>query len=435
MRCWPVYVLVISTAHLAVADEPVEEWTPPPYAAETYELEVSRSVLAALTPRTGWSAGLFASMAGTADRDGRTGTAAGGGQLATPGLSDACRYLRARGAVYVAETAAEDDRRYSADVTTTACVFRGVVRNVAAPGLTVEHHLAYDVRPALSARRTLLRSHYTAQNWRIDGSAFEGRDDKLPYGSALFAYTLAIDTVAQGTVRETSYSLDVRTVVLGPTDNLIAGAPSHPDAIIHIPADELSILGLFVRSAPMPGTDRMVGGLNFGSLKGLRVGRGVVMDFAFGIAMGSLPQPADPAMVSPDGATGIFTPRGSVAAAQARDDLAWSASYQRDSFPTVDGALAIEDRLTGAVELRRWLPGVQLSGFAAHTQLYSPDDIYGDWTAGATVARTWALGDHVNLAVSGEAARSYYARLDGATPRPEPAARVLAVVSGHLGTR
>ncbi len=52
------------------------------------------------------------------------------------------------------------------------------------------------------------------------------------------------------------------------------------------------------------------------------------------------------------------------------------------------------------------------------------------------MARQWELADHLSLLLSAEAARSYYATLDVGSPtRPEPAARALAVVSGHLGTR
>ncbi|MBK7191354.1 MAG: hypothetical protein IPH80_02660 [Myxococcales bacterium] len=441
MRSWPAYVLVIATAATASAGEPVEEWTPPARDEPSYQLALSGRALAALmAPRTGWSAGLFASAAASADRnDGQLATLAVGGQLATGGLSDKCRYLRARGAVYAATD--RDGRHHSADVTTTACLFRAVVFDRGAPGLTVEHHLAYAVQPSLSARRSLLRGEYTAHNWRIDGSAFEGRDSKLPYGSALFPFHVDVDRVGQGALTQTSYGFSLEGMRITPPEHIIFGAPANPDAVAHVPADELAVLGLFVRAAASGEEDLTVGGLDFGRVDGLRVGHGISMDFAFGLAVGAVGAPAaaptpDPAMAPPPHSSDVFTPRGGVAAAQRRDAVSWRASYRRDLFPTVDGAFALEDRLDASVELHRGLPGVQVTGFAAHTELYRHDDQHGDWTAGASVARQWELGDHLSLLLSAEAARSYYATLDvGSATRPEPAARALAVVSGHLGTR
>ncbi|MBK9029778.1 MAG: hypothetical protein IPL61_00290 [Myxococcales bacterium] len=440
MRSWPVHVLVIALARAALADEPVEPSTPaaaPPLPPMSYEVELTRATMAALAPHTGWSAGGFASAAAAAERGGRAQTVMVGGQLATPGISERCRYLRARGAVYA--VADGDARHRSADVTTSVCLFRNDVVDVAAPGLAIEHHVAYDVQPSLAARRTLLRRHYTGQSVRIDGSIFEGRDATLPYASALFPYHVDVDATAQGDAHQTTWGFSVEGVRITSPETIITGDPRRPDAVVHIPADELAILGLFLRTASAGEHELTVGGLDFGRLDNLRVGAGVSMSFQFGLAMGSIVRRTAGAdgMDELHEERDVFTPRGTVSAAQHRDDFTWSASYTRDAYPTVDGALAIEDRLAATLEARRGVPGVQLAGFAAHTQLYEiGGGGRGDWIAGGSAARAWALGDHLSLQLSAEAARSYYARLDGAAaPTPELAARVLALVSGHLGTR
>lgn len=428
MRTWPLYLSVIAAAHAARADQPVED---PTRAPASYEVELSSRALAALAPRIGWSAGLVATGAAIAERGGNVRAVAVGGQVATSGISDGCRYLRAHGATYRASRG--DEHHQSADVTTRVCLFRADNPDVSAPGFAIEHHVAYAVQPALSARRAVLRRAYTGHSVRVDGSVVEGRDSTLPYATALFPYHVDVDVTAQGDARQTTWSWSLEGLRITPPERIISGPVDAPVAVVHVPADELAVLGLFGRSASTATHDVRVGGLDLGRVAGLRVGAGVTVDIAFGLATGDLVR-RDGAM--PTTAAQIFTPRGSVAASLTRDALAWTTRYSRDAYPTIDGALAVEDRLATAVELRRGLPGVQLSGFAAHTQLYEDGGDRGDWTAGAAIARTWALGDHLSLVVSGEAARSYYARLDDtAVPQPELAARALALLSGHLGSR
>ena len=428
MRTWPLHVAVIAAAHAAIAEPPVED---PTQTSPSYEAELASRALAALAPRTGWSAGLVATGAAIAERGGTVRAVAVGGQLATSGLSDGCRYLRAHGATY--RTSRGDEYHQSADVTTRVCLFRADNPDVAAPGFAIEHHVAYAVQPALSARRMFLRRTYTGHDVRVEGSAFEGRDSSLPYGTALFPYEVEVDVTAQGDARQTTWSWSLEGLRITPPERIIFGPPRAPTAVVAIPADELAVLGLFARSATTATHDVRVGGLDLGRIAGLRVGAGVTLDVAFGLATGDLVRRD---AMTPTTEAQIFTPRGAIAAAQTRDALTWTARYSRDAYPTIDGALAVEDRLATTVEARRALPGLQVSGFAAHTQTYDRDGARGDWTAGAAVARTWAIGGHLSLLVSGEAARSYYARLDGdAAPTPELAARALALLSGRLGSR
>lgn len=430
-----VHVLVFTAARVVSAEETVEDRTPVP-DAPTYEYQLTAEGLAALAPRTGWSAGLFATVAGTAERGGRTGTLAVGGQVATPGISDGCRYLRAEGAVYSA--AAGDARYQSADVTTRTCLFRADVVDTGGPGFAAEHHVAYELRPALSARRTLLRRRYTGQSVRVDGSAFEARDSKLPYGAALFPYHVDVDTVAQDGLHQLTWGLTIEAVRITPPETILFGDPRAPDGVIHVPADELAVLGLFMRAGSTATHDVTVGGMNLARIDRLRVGAGIALDAQLGFAVSTVVRKPDaPMEAEPAPEADVTTPRGYVGASQRRDALAWTARYARDAFPTMDGAIAVEDRLTGTVELLRYAPGVQVAGFAAHTAVYEAmGGSSGAWTAGVAVARSWQLGDHLSLLVSAEAARSYYARLDGtAPPTPEPAARALAVLSGHLGHR
>src|SRR5690349_7555583 len=73
---------------------------PAPYPVTTYEYEMSGASVAeaisgVLRARTGFSAELFASAAGTTESGGASlGIGAVGGSLATGGTSDQCRYLR-----------------------------------------------------------------------------------------------------------------------------------------------------------------------------------------------------------------------------------------------------------------------------------------------------------------------------------------------------
>jgi len=460
MRTWLAIALVSTLVGvpagtaLAQPDPGVEISPPGPdlEPARSDELVMSSRSLAAVlhgfSPRTGFRAGVFVSAAGVAEAQGdRIGTAAVGGTVATGGLSDRCRYLSIDGAIYATAThlaaasatdpmTGDAGQHYSAATTTSVCLFRKDIVDMAAPGLTVTHHLEYDVRPALSSRRTWLRRRHSGQSVTVDGSAFEGKDSQLPYASALFPYHVAVDKNAQEGNGQAVWmvSVDIEAVTFTPPRTIIMGDPHAPAALIHIPADELAILGLFIRTAQADGgLDVTVGGLDLGRIDGLDVAPNVTLDAKVGLALGSIWDRSGP---EPQSIADVTSPRGYLGATFTWEPATWTARYTRDVSPTFDGAIAIEDRLSHAVQLHRGLPGVQLTGFAAYTTLYEMAGTTGDWTGGATVARTWDLGDHLSFLVSGEVARSYYARLDAdARPVPEAAARVMAVLSARAGTR
>jgi hypothetical protein len=441
MRTVLAAALLVATSSIAGADPagPVEDLPPqPPLGATTttYELELSGASLhtalaGALRPRTGFSAELFATAAGTTESGGdRLGVFSVGASVATGGISDRCRYLRVAATAF-ATFERDRERTDSAHTTASVCVFRGDAIDVAAPGLAITHDMDHAVRPSLSARRMFLSGRYSAQTIRVEGSAFEGRDSQLPYGSALFPYRVEVDVADQGGDRRVVFDVEIEGFQITPPRTIIMGDPKAPAALLHIPADDFALLGMFIRGTTTDTAEVMFGGLDLARLTGLDLGRGVTLDAKLGFGFGGVDAPGDD-MAELD----VYTPRIHVGAAGATDAFAWSAQYTRDAHPTFDGALALEDRVTSTVEMKRWVPGLAMTTFGAYTQLYELSGTSGDFTGGVSAMRRWELGDHLALAVTGELAQSYYARLDG-DPRPTPtgAARVVAVITGRIGTR
>jgi hypothetical protein len=432
---------------LVAAAEPVVtvEILPPrppdlPLASVEYELS-SAALARAMAPRNKLRLAVFASAAGIAQTGGETddagaaiGTGALGGTIATGGISDGCRYVSAEGAVFGAVR--DGERRFSASTTTSVCLFRtdGSVRDIGAPGFSVQHHLEYDVEPALSSRRAWIRRRVTGHTLTFAGSIFEGNDSTLPYGAALFPYTVAFDFNDQAGDSRVVWRFDFEGVRITPPRTIISGPPDHPDMLIHIPADDLAVGGLFAFGTTTDAASTHGGGLDFARLDGLELPGGVVLDAKIGLAFGSV-SPRGEAADRPN--VDVTSPRGYVGASYATAPARYTGRLTRDVFATFDGALAIEDRLTTGVELKRWVPGVTVTAFAAYTSLYNLEGGGGDWTAGAAASRTWQLGRHLAFAVTAEAARSYYARLDDpmvTAPVPEAAARVMAVVTARAGT-
>jgi hypothetical protein len=402
----------------------------------TYEMELSTGsigeVLRGLAPRNGFHADAFVSGGATGDTTGeRLGVVTAGGSLATGGLSDRCRYLSVEGAV--SSSAAETGSTTSASSTATVCLFKNDVVNLGAPGFAISHHLEYDVKPALSARRLWLRRRFTGQRISVEGSAFEAHDVRLPYGAAIFPYRVDVDLGAQEGEQRVLWSFETEGLRITPPRAIVMGDIYAPDAIIRIPADDLALLGLFVRGTDTELAQIIVGGLDLGRIAGLSLGRGWTLDAKLGFAFGSVSPHAS--MVA---TVDVTTPRGFVAATLSTEHVQWTGRFEHDAQPTFDAAIAVEERATSTAVMKRWLPGVELAGFFAYTRLYEVSGTTGDWTGGASVKRAWQLGDHLTFAVSGEVARSYYARLDAATdarPVPETAARAMATLTARVGTR
>jgi hypothetical protein len=451
MRTVLAVSLLVATSSIAGADPeaPVEDLPaqesapaariappPAPYPTTTYEYEMSgasvgQALSGVLRARTGFSAELYASAAGTTESDGASlGIGAVGGSLATGGTSERCRYLRV-GATAYATFEKDRERTDSAHTSAAVCLFRMGPVDVAAPGFAIAHDMDHAVRPSLSARRLFLAGRYSSHTIRAEGSAFEGRDSKLPYGSALFPYRVRVDIAEQAGVRQVMTDVELEGIQITPPRTIFMGDPNAPAAVFHVPADDFALLGLFIRVASTDTSEVMFGGLDLARLTGLEIGGGVTLDMKLGLGAGGV----DASAMEDTRSVDVISPRGYLGAAGATDALGWNVRYTRDGFPTFDGGLALEDRLSSTVELRRWVPGVAVTAFGAHTQLYALDGTTGDWTGGASATRSWALGDHLALAVTGEVARSYYARLDG-DPRPTPSggARVMAVITGRVGT-
>ncbi len=399
----------------------------------SYEYDVSLAGLEAIAPVNGFTGGIFASAAAIAEgRRGSATTLSVGGRIATPGLGERCRYLQGGAAVYVTRTR-EAAEQVSGETWGGTCLFRAEKPDTGGPGLEVEHRLQFDLRPGLGARRALLRRRYTGGSLRIAGSAFEGRDTALPYAAALFPYRFDFDFTDQEEQRQIRLLFTIDGVSITPPTNIIFGDARDPDAILHVPADDLAVLGLFGGASNVGTTDVMVGGMMFLRLTRLRIPGGVALDVEIGLGGGDV-TPHDEAGEPLPGAE-VFTPTGYLGAAGLHRGLKWSARYGREVYPTFDGAIALEDRLSGTLELARALPGVELAGFVARTAVFGQDGAGADWTGGATLSRTWALGGALSLSAIAEAARSYYATLDGdAAPAPEPVARALVVLTGRLGS-
>ena len=113
--------------------------------------------------------------------------------------------------------------------------------------------------------------------------------------------------------------------------------------------------------------------------------------------------------------------------------LAWQGGYVRSVFPTLDGALALEDRLTAAASHRRgpWTAGAE--GFTAFTQLFTVRDRDAAFTAGVDLSAGRDLGHGLHAGAFAQLARTFYAELDGSDPTPTLAARALLVLSARIG--
>ena len=410
----------------------------PAVDAVRYEYTPSAGALGVVfAPGAGLNAGVFASAALIGGRDARDPEVTVGGHLATPAVTKSCRWLQARGAAVLG-------REGGATLSAETCLFRAGRVGVSAPGLTIHQDLAYDLRPSLSASRTMRSRRYTGGRLQVSGSVLEGLTTPA-WGAALVRYQVAVDQVEQAGASQRVWSLAIDTVgYLPPRAIVFAGPLSAPTAVVHIPADELSILGVRMAEASNDRYDVMAGGLMFGRLEGFEVRDDLAIDAELSLLVGDIWRKDDAGMPLAEPAN-VLTPAGHVGARGTRSVVDWSVRYARDLRPTFDQALALEDRLDGALVLRRGLPGLTLAAYGAHTSVYQDGGGASAWTGGASLARTFALGAHLALLVTGEAGRSWYATVDAGdasdagagagddVPRPGFAARASAMLAATLG--
>lgn len=409
----PITLALLSTTALARADDDL--------GMPLYDYEPSSSVLGVVfSPSNGLSAGVVAGVTGVVGDETAEPAVTIGGHLATPGVTDSCRYLRLEGGYVLGDTG-------GATAAIESCLFRAGKVGVTAPGLTVRQDLAYEARPALSASRTLLARRYTGGTLRVDGSVFEGMSSP-EWGSALMSYRVELDQIDQGDRRQRRWGLSIDTVrYLPPRAIVWDGTIQDPKVIVGLPADELSFLGVFIRDAWQGRYHVKAGGLMFARLVGYEAPNGLVVDAELKLGGGDVWEYDE--MGEPDvQRVSVFTPTGYAGVAGALGRLGWSVRYSRDLYPAFDGALVLEDRLDGALDLA----GITLAGYTAYTQVGAVGTTSA-WTGGASLSRGFDLGDHASLLLAAEAGRSWYARVDTAdAPRPEPAARAWATVAAAL---
>ena len=422
-------VLVLGPAP-AIADEAEVGAEVDPDRLRSFAYEPSVTALGQLlAPVNGWSADLYA---GAAVLGVDTSELVLGVRAGTPGVADGCRFVDGEAAVQLGAGGT------SASGTVGVCLYRAGKRDVMAPGLAVHVSGGYELRPELAAPRALLPRRYTGGRVRVEGSVFETTTRHLMGG--LFMYRVDVDIVDQAGVRYTRFDGVLDGITLIPP-RFVYGNSKMPDQIVAIDADELVILGLVLGGSWGPTHEAIVGGLSLGRLRGLRIHRGLALDAELRIGAGDVRDNTGPATGEPRPLIAeIMTPSGHLGLTGEVPAFAWSARLTREVRPAFDAAIALEDRLDGTVVLRRWLPGTTVSAFAARTGVYARPAATAAWTGGVAVARSFALSDHLSLAVRGEVARSWYAVLDAPLGdamapalAPAPAARLSAVLTGSVG--
>jgi hypothetical protein len=128
---------------------------------------------------------------------------------------------------------------------------------------------------------------------------------------------------------------------------------------------------------------------------------------------------------------------GDVEAGVTRDRLQWSARVARSFYPTFDGNIAREARLSGSVT---YTPGrtrrtkLTLSPFAARTRTWTREDGTAlDYSTGASLYVGRQLNRILRVDAIGQAGVSPYARIDSErVPSSTLGGQVLVAVSGRV---
>ena len=426
MRSLPFAALLVVLLSQALARA---QSAPPDGAIPEEDVSYSWARLAPPFAGGRFFAGAHADLGASAE-----GTA-GGARAATDltvgaeaGVSGACSYLDTGGELGL--HAGADGTEVSATHWLSSCLLSATGRGAVAPALTVSHRLDWDVRPALSAPRLIARRRYRAETVRVDGGFLVGQDSVSDIRTILFPFSVEVDRLWQddvaGGAGRSRITVESGIGGCGPTGRRCIGFGG---------VDSFTLL--LMRFAWNPGPRQVLtGSLVIARAAGVHLADHLTADaeadFAFGQVSGDSGQV---------GAANRYQPLASVTTFAGHIELAVPGSaatvrlrYARDVVPSFDQEIVLEDRLTTSVELHRGLPGLELLGYLAGTQVGSATALTHDLTYGAQVRDGWRLARGLDLGVVGEIGRSYYASIDGATdPTPAPVARVLVVLSGHVG--
>ena len=324
--------------------------------------------------------------------------------------SEACRYFVAGGQARLASR--DGQTSSSAEQWASACLFSGFFH------LELRHHLEWEVRPSFAAPRVYPRAPYSRE--RI-GLIWRSLDFELDQG-----------------MRFVFGDVDVEMAVA------LAPAPVSGQSQMTVRMDFLRFVGpqggsvdLFrVRVQDVfHGTDAFAMEFAPIALSNLRFFRDDVRfaaEAGFAAGVISLPTDDDP-MTPPLTLVELMTFAARARLHGGTPWLAWQGGYVRSVFPTLDGALALEDRLTAAASHRRgpWTAGAE--GFTAFTQLFTVRDHDAAFTAGVDLSAGRDLGHGLHAGAFAQLARTFYAELDGGDPTPTLAARALLVLSARIG--
>lgn len=132
----------------------------------------------------------------------------------------------------------------------------------------------------------------------------------------------------------------------------------------------------------------------------------------------------------------LRAPVGSVTAAIRREPFHIGASLSRAFYPTFDGNLALDTRLSGTAQWfarGRRRASIALAPFIAHTTTWARDAAAVDEIdLGASLHASYALDRRLNLDAIGEAGRTPYTRLDGARLADSFGGHVLVALTAHV---
>lgn len=129
----------------------------------------------------------------------------------------------------------------------------------------------------------------------------------------------------------------------------------------------------------------------------------------------------------------LTTAGGTAGIERRRPDHQGSLRYRR-AFTPAPREVILEDRVDASLSILRGPASLGVRGFAAWTRAWTAPDgpQHRGLTGGGAVDWTRALPHRSQLAVSAELARSYYAELGPAEPRPTAGARLLVVLATEL---
>jgi hypothetical protein len=320
--------------------------------------------------------------------------------------SEACRYVVIGGQARLSTRAGETAS--SAEQWASVCPFSGMFH------LELTHHLEWDVRPSFAAPRIYPRAPYSRE--RI-GVLWRSLDIDLGDGMRfIFA--------------------DVETEIA------VAFAPEQSEMTVRL--DFIRFVGTHGGSVDLFRTrvhDVIRGTSTFAmefapvALGNVRLGRDDLrLDAEAGFVVGQISLLDEDPMTPPELLVAVTTFSARTRVRGGGDRLSWSGGYVRSIFPTLDGAIALEDRFSASAGHRRgaWTVGAQ--GFAAVTNLWDATrDHDVGVTGGGELSAGRDLGHGLHAGAFAEIARTYYAELDGTAPTPTLGARALLVLSARIG--